>query len=231
MSIFERSQLLLGEEGIEKLNNSTVAVFGVGGVGSYAVEALVRCGVGHLHIFDGDTVAVSNINRQLVATTKTIGLAKADVAAAHASEVNPNIDVTANKVFYSAANADDFDFRKYDYIVDAIDSVTSKLLLIERAKDAQTPIISCMGTGNKLDPTRLEISDISKTSVCPLAKVMRRELKKRGIYRLKVLYSKEEPAKTTQFENGKPVPGSVSFVPSCAGLIIAGEVIKDLIKE
>lgn len=230
MSIFERSELLLGESAIEKLHSSRIAIFGVGGVGSYTVEALVRCGIGHLDLFDGDNVAESNINRQLVATTKTIGIPKVDVAATHCKEVNPDVDVTPHIMFFSKDNADEIDFNNYDYIIDAIDTVSSKLLIVEKATKANTPVISCMGAGNKLDPTKFEVADISKTSVCPLARVMRYELRKRGINHLKVVYSKEEPIKHGFSENGKPLPGSVSFVPSAAGLIIAGEVIKDLIK-
>lgn len=229
MGIFDRSEILLGKEALEKLKNSTVAVFGIGGVGSYTVEALVRGGVGTLFLFDGDSVSQTNINRQLVATTKTIGMAKVDVAAEHCKEVNPEVQVKAKKLFFNSENADSIDFGKFDFVVDAIDTVSSKILLIEKAKEANIPVISCMGAGNKLDSTRFEVADISKTSVCPLAKVMRYELKKRGISKVKVLYSKEEPIRHGQTENGKPLPGSVSFVPSVAGLIIAGEVIKDLI--
>lgn len=231
MNIFDRSEILLGKEALEKLNASSVAVFGIGGVGSYTVEALVRSGIGNLFLFDGDTVSPTNINRQLVATIKTIGLAKVDVAKEHCLEVNPNANVQSEQIFFSSANADNIDFSRFDYVVDAIDTVSSKLLLIERAKQANTPVISCMGAGNKLDPTRFEVTDISKTSVCPLAKVVRYELKKRGISNVKVVYSKEEPLRHGKTENDKPLPGSVSFVPSVAGLIIAGEVIKDLIKN
>lgn len=230
MSIFERTELLIGENAINKLKNSRVAVFGIGGVGSYTVEALVRGGIGHLDIFDGDVVSESNINRQLVATTKTIGLPKVDVAAAHAHDVNPDIEIIPHVIFFSAENEHETDFSKFDYIVDAIDTVSSKLLIIEKAVKADAPVISCMGAGNKLDPTKFEVADISKTSVCPLARVMRQELKKRGIYHLKTVYSKEEPVRHCFTENGKPLPGSISFVPSAAGLIIAGEVIKDIIK-
>lgn len=230
MSFFERSELLLGKEATEKLKNSRVAIFGIGGVGSYTAEALMRCGIGHLELFDGDTVVESNINRQLVATVNTIGMPKVEVAAAHAKEINPQIDVKAHMMFFSSENADSVDFSSFDYIVDAIDTVTSKLLIAEKAVSAGIPVISCMGAGNKLDPTKFEVADISKTSVCPLARVMRQELRKRGINHLKVVYSKEEPVKHGFSENGKPVSGSVSFVPSVAGLIIAGEVIKDLIK-
>lgn len=231
MGIFERTEILLGSEAVSKLSGSSVAVFGVGGVGSYTVEALVRGGVGTLYLYDGDVVSETNINRQLVATTNTIGHAKVDVAAKHCIEVNPGINVFAEKLFFGADTVDSIDFCKFDYVVDAIDTVSSKLLLIEKTKAFNIPIISCMGAGNKLDPTRFEVTDISKTSVCPLAKVMRYELKKRGITKVNVLYSKEEPIKHGQSENGKPIPGSVSFVPSVAGLIIAGEVIKDLVKK
>lgn len=229
MGIFDRSEILLGSEALEKLKFSTVAVFGIGGVGSYTVEALVRGGIGNLFLFDGDIVSQTNINRQLVATVKTIGMPKIQVAADHCKEVNPEVNITAEQLFFDHENADRIDFSKFDYIVDAIDTVSSKILLIEKAKSAGVPVISCMGAGNKLDPTRFEVTDISKTSVCPLAKVMRYELKKRNITKVKVLYSKEEPIKHGQTENGRPLPGSVSFVPSVAGLIIAGEVIKDLI--
>lgn len=230
MGIFDRSEALLGADALTTLRNSHVAVFGVGGVGSYTVEALVRGGIGKLSLFDGDVVSETNINRQLVATTKTIGKDKVEIAGKHALDVNPEIEINAEKMFFSQENADSIDFTDFDYVVDAIDTVSSKLLLIEKSKAAGVPIISCMGAGNKLDPTRFEVADISKTSVCPLAKVMRYELKRRGITKVKVVYSKEEPIKHGLSENGRPLPGSVSFVPSVAGLIIAGEVIKDLIK-
>lgn len=230
MSFSERSELLLGKDAVEKLKSSRVAIFGIGGVGSYTAEALMRCGIGHLDLFDGDTVSESNINRQLVATEKTVGIPKVEVASIHAKEINPDIDVTPHQLFFSKENADNIDFSRFDYIVDAIDTVSSKILLAEKSTKANVPLISCMGAGNKLDPTRFEVADISKTSVCPLARVMRQELRKRGINHLKVVYSKEEPIKTSVIENGKPVSGSVSFVPSVAGLIIAGEVVKDLIK-
>ena len=230
MGFFDRSEVLLGADALNTLKNSHVAVFGVGGVGSYTVEALVRGGIGRLSIFDGDTVSETNINRQLVATSKTVGEDKVSVAMSHALDVNPDIQIKAEKIFFCAENADSIDFSQFDYVVDAIDTVSSKLLLIEKSKAADVPIISCMGAGNKLDPTRFEVSDISKTSVCPLAKVMRYELKKRGITKVKAVWSREEPIKHGLSENGRPLPGSVSFVPSVAGLIIAGEVIKDLIK-
>lgn len=238
---FVRTALLLGEPAVERLKRSRVAVFGVGGVGSFAVEALARGGVGSLSLFDGDTIAVSNLNRQLIATTKTLGHLKVEVAMERVLEINPDCRVEANFVFYSPENADRFDFSSFDFIIDAIDTVSSKLELVVRANGAGTPIISCMGTGNKLDPTRFEVADLFETSVCPLARVMRRELKKRGISRLPVVYSREEALKpvpqaeepradTEQFAK-RQTPGSVSFVPSVAGLILAGEVIKRLMED
>ena len=246
---FSRTQLLLGPEAMEKLKNSRVAVFGVGGVGGYAVEALARSGVGALDLIDDDVVCPSNINRQIIATTKTVGRPKVEVAQERVLEINPDCVVRTHKTFYMPETADQFDFKEYDYIIDAIDTVTGKLELIVRAQEAGTPIISSMGAGNKLDPTAFEVADLYKTSVCPLAKVMRRECKKRGIKHLKVVYSKEEPItpladpSTGSAEDGdgmpgaerkgtgrRSTPGSTAFVPSVAGLIIAGEVIKDLIK-
>lgn len=202
-----------------------MAVFGVGGVGGYVVEALARSGVGALDLIDNDTVSESNINRQIVALHSTIGKQKTTVAAARVNDINPEIKVREHNLFFLPETADSFDFSLYDYVVDAIDTVSGKLALIERAKEANVPVISSMGTGNKLDPTAFEVADISKTSVCPLARVMRRELKKRGIEKVKVVYSKEEPKETDL-----NVPASIAFVPPVAGLIIAGEVIKDLIK-
>ena len=229
---FSRTALLLGQDGVEKLKKARVAVFGVGGVGGYVVEALARSGVGTLDLIDNDVVSLSNINRQIIALHSTIGRLKTEVAAERARDINPDIVIHTYNVFYLPETAAQFDFSAYDYVVDAIDTVSGKIALAGQAKAANVPIISAMGAGNKLDPTAFEVTDISKTTVCPLARVMRRELKKRGIERLKVVYSKEEPlpAKTTDEETGKPIPGSVSFVPSVAGLIIAGEVIKDLIK-
>ncbi|HAN44490.1 MAG TPA: tRNA threonylcarbamoyladenosine dehydratase [Ruminococcaceae bacterium] len=236
---FSRTELLLGKSGVEKLAASTVAVFGVGGVGSFVCEALARSGVGKLVLFDNDTVALTNINRQLIALHSTIGEYKTEAMRRRILDINPNAVVEAHRCFYTAENASDFDFSQYTYIVDAIDTVSSKLAIIENAKAAGVPVISSMGTGNKLDPTRLEVSDIYKTSVCPLAKVMRYELKRRNIKSLKVVYSREEVVKAafddaTQVETkgtaNRPAPGSVAFVPSVAGLIIAGEVIKDIIK-
>lgn len=229
---FSRTELLLGKESVEKLKKARVAVFGVGGVGGYVVEALARGGVGALDLIDKDVVSESNINRQIIALHSTIGRLKTEVAAERVKDINPNIVVRTHNVFYLPENADAFDLSQYDYIVDAIDTVSGKIALVERACAANTPIICSMGTGNKLDPTAFEVADISKTSVCPLARVMRRELKKRGIEHVKVVYSKEEPIPSASKDEktGKTVPGSVSFVPSVAGLIIAGAIIKDLLK-
>ncbi len=229
---FSRTALLIGESGVEKLKKARVAVFGVGGVGGYVVEALARSGVGSLELIDKDVVSVSNINRQIIALHSTVGKYKTEVAAARAKDINPNIEVTVRNAFFLPENAAEFDFSGYDYVVDAIDTVSGKIALIERARTAGVPVISSMGAGNKLDPTAFEVADISKTSVCPLARVMRRELKKRGIEHLKVVYSKEEPIASGEMdeESGKPVAGSIAFVPSVVGLILAGEVIKNLIK-
>ena len=233
MEIFKRSEILIGKQAQESLENAKVIVFGVGGVGSYVCEALARSGIGHIAVCDNDTVSPTNINRQLVALHSTIGKAKIDVMKDRILDINPDCTVEAFNTFYTKEK--EIDISGYDYIIDAIDTVTSKLVLIEEAKKHDVPIISCMGTGNKLDPTLFEISDIFKTSVCPIARVMRTELKKRGIKKLKVLYSKEEPLKPEKIENENPTkrqtPGSISFVPSVAGLIIAGEVIKDLTKN
>ncbi len=230
---FSRTALLLGDEALARLKNARVAVFGVGGVGGYAVEALVRSGVGALDLIDNDTVAQSNINRQIIALNSTVGQYKADVAAKRVLDINPECDVRAIKVFYMPETADEFDFTRYDYIIDAIDTVKGKLALARQAQDAGAPIISCMGAGNKLDPTAFEVADIYDTSICPLARIMRKECRARGIKRLKVVYSKEMPARPVKKLEEQTVrrdtPGSVSFVPSVAGLIIAGEVIKDLI--
>lgn len=229
---FVRTGLLLGESGLHKLKNSHVIVFGVGGVGGYVAEALARSGIGQISLVDKDEVSESNINRQIIATTKTIGRAKTEVMRERILEINPDAVVEVYNCFYLPDTADQFDFTKYDYIVDAVDNVTAKIELVMRAKEAGTPIIASMGAGNKLDATRFEVADIYKTSVCPLAKVMRRELKKRGIDKLKVVYSKEEPMKNdAPGEDGRrSTPGSVAFVPSVAGLIIAGEVILDISK-
>lgn len=232
LHVFSRAELLLGKEGIEKLRKARVAVFGIGGVGSFAAEALARGGVGHIALIDGDTVSLTNINRQLIATQKTVGREKTAVMAERIHDICPETEVVEYPVVYGAENRELIDFASYDYIVDAIDTVTSKLLLIEEAKKAGTEVISCMGTGNKLDPTRFEVADISKTSVCPLAKVMRKELKDRGIKGVKVVYSKELPLKPADSsETGKrQIPGSLSFVPPVAGMILAGEVIKHITK-
>ncbi len=227
---FERTSLVIGEDNVKKLNKSKVVVFGAGGVGSYVIEALARAGVGHLVIVDGDKVDETNINRQIIALHSTIGLPKVEAAKKRVFDINPNIEVQTREEFF-LSESDDFFDETINYVVDAVDTITAKIEIIERAKKHNIPVISSMGTGNKLDPTRFEIADISKTSVCPLAKVMRKELAKRQIKDVKVLFSKEEPIKSTAFsETGKPTPGSISFVPSCGGLIIAGEVIKDLIK-
>lgn len=229
---FSRTSYVYGEEAIVKLNNSRVAVFGVGGVGGFACEALARAGVGSIDIFDKDTVSLSNINRQIIALHSTVGKSKVDVMSERIRDINPDCTVNAYEVFYLPENADEYDLSKYDYIVDAVDTVSAKLEIICRADRAGVPVISAMGAGNKTDPTLFEVTDITKTTVCPLARVMRRELKKRGVAKLKVVYSKEEPVKraSAKIENGKAVPGSLPFVPSVMGLIIAGEVIKDLIK-
>lgn len=221
---FSRTELLIGKENVERLGRARVAVFGVGGVGGYAVEALVRSGVGTLDLIDADVVSLSNVNRQIIATEKTVGRAKVDVAKERALEINPDIKVNTCKIFYLPETAGQFDFTLYDYVVDAIDTVTGKLGLIMQAKEAGVPVISCMGAGNKLDAAAFQVEDIYRTSVCPLAKVMRRELKKRGVKDLKVVYSKEEPVK-----KGSQIPGSIAFVPPAAGLILAGEVVKDLL--
>lgn len=219
---FSRTELLLGAEGVEKLRRATVAVFGIGGVGGYVVEALARSGVGHLHLIDHDTVSVSNLNRQIIATVNTIGRYKVDAAKERVMEINPEAEVCTHKTFYVPETEEEFDFTGFDYVVDAIDTVTGKLALIMQAERAGVPVISSMGAGNKLDASAFEVADIYQTSVCPLAKVMRRELKKRGVRKLKVVYSKEQPV-----TNSRP-PGSNAFVPAAAGLILAGEVVKDL---
>ena len=238
MEQFVRTEMLLGADTMEKLKNAHIAVFGVGGVGGYVVEALARSGVGKFDLIDNDTVAVSNLNRQIIATHSSIGKYKVDVMKERILDINPDAEVMVHKCFFLPENSGEFDFSKYTYIVDAIDTVTAKIELIMKATKAGVPIISSMGTGNKLDPTRLEVTDIYKTETCPLARVMRAELKKRGIKKLKVVYSKEQPIKQqkneeyqiTSLNQGriKDVPGSVAFVPSVAGLIIAGQVIKDV---
>ena len=229
---FSRTELIFGKEAMEKLAAARVAVFGVGGVGGFTVEALARSGVGAIDIIDDDKVCLTNINRQIIATHKTIGQYKVDVAAERIKDINPKAVVRTYKTFYTPETADQFDFSEYDYVVDAIDTVTGKIELVLNAKAARTPIICSMGAGNKVDPTAFEVADIYKTSVCPRARVMRYELKKRGVDSLKVVYSKEkpiQPAESEEITNKKQVPGSNAFVPSVAGLIIAGEVIKDII--
>lgn len=230
LNIFSRAELLLGEEALEKLRSARVALFGIGGVGSFAAEALARGGVGHITLVDGDTVSITNINRQLIALYSTVGKEKTAVMAERIADISPETEVETYPVVYGAENRDLLDFSTYDYVIDAIDTVTSKLILIEEAKKAGVPVISCMGTGNKFHPERFEVTDISKTSVCPLAKVMRKELKVRGIKNVKVVYSKEEPQKpAASTETGKrQIPGSLSFVPPVAGLLLAGEVIRHI---
>lgn len=223
---FSRTEMLLGHDAMEQLKNCSVAVFGLGGVGGYVVEALARSGVGTLDLIDHDKIALSNINRQIIATQDTVDCYKADVMSQRVTSLNPKAQVNVHKVFYLPETADQFDFTKYDYIVDAIDTVTGKIGLIMAAKAAGVPIISAMGAGNKLDPTAFKVADIYKTKVCPLARVMRRELSKRNIDRLKVVYSEEVPMNT-----GQRTPGSVAFVPPVVGLIMAGEVVKDLISK
>ena len=239
-NIFSRTELLLGKDKIELLKNKKVLIFGIGGVGGFVCEALARTGIGYFDLVDNDKVSISNINRQIIATTKTIGLYKTELMKERIISINPSANVKTYNLFYTKDNQDVFDFNNYDYIIDCIDTVTSKLLIIEKATKLNKNIISSMGTGNKINPMMLEISDINKTSVDPLAKVMRRELKKRGINKLKVVYSEEEPIKIEDVpeeiklemeKSGKrQVPGSNAFVPSSAGLLIASEVIKDLIK-
>ncbi len=221
---FIRTEMLIGKEGLEKLTKSRVAVFGIGGVGGYVAEALVRSGLGTIDIIDNDTVAESNLNRQIYALHSTIGRYKVDVAKERMLDINPNVNVNTYKVFFNSETSSEFDFTKYDYVVDAIDTVSGKIELVVKAQKANVPIISSMGAGNKMNPTLFEVADIYKTSVCPLAKVMRHELKKRGVKRLKVVFSKELPVKNDE----KRVPASNAFVPSTVGLIIASEVIKYL---
>ena len=239
---FSRTELLLGSNALEKLAQSRVAVFGIGGVGGYVVEALVRSGIGAVDLIDNDTVCLSNLNRQIIATRKTVGQYKTDVMKDRIMDINPECKVEVHRCFYLPETKDEFDFLQYSYVVDAVDTVTAKIQLVVQAEEAGVPIISSMGAGNKLNPADFEITDIYKTSVCPLAKVMRRELKKRNVKHLKVVYSKEEPitptgnAETEQTgadvaSKRRSTPGSVAFVPSVVGLLIASEVVKDLIKE
>lgn len=221
-SRYTRTQWLLGEDAVLKLKNSSVLLFGVGGVGSYAAEALARAGVGKITIVDCDTVSITNINRQIPALHSTVGMDKTAVCADRMRDIAPDAEISAVNVFVSPETIDMFDFSKYDFVIDAVDNVTAKLLIIKGCDEVKTPVISCMGTGNKLDPTRFRITDISKTQTCPLARVMRRELKKAGVSKCLALWSDEEPVKN---EEGERLPGSVSFVPAVAGLEIAGEVI------
>lgn len=244
---FSRTELLLGKEAMEKLKNAKVAVFGIGGVGGYVCEALVRSGVGAFDLIDDDKVCLTNLNRQIIATRKTIGKYKTDVMKDRILEINPDARVEVHKCFFLPENADEFPFEEYDYIVDAVDTVTAKISLVMKAQEMNVPIISSMGAGNKLDASQFRVADIYKTKVCPLAKVMRRELKKRGIKKLKVVYSEEQPTRPVEdmaiscrtncicppgaahkCTERRDIPGSVAFVPSVAGLIIAGEVVKDL---
>lgn len=241
MNPYSRTEFLLGKAAMDKLNKARVAVFGLGGVGGYVAEALSRSGIGALDLVDHDTISQTNINRQILATVDTVGMDKTEAAAKRVKAINPDIQVRGRKTFYLPETAGEFDFTEYDYVVDAIDTVTGKMMLIQAAKDADTPIISSMGTGNKLDPTAFRVGDISETSVCPLARIIRKECKKRGIDRLKVVYSTEDPIKTAlpaddpawaELPEGRnALPGSVCFVPAVAGMIIAGEVIKDIIKK
>ncbi len=247
---FSRTQLLVGKEAMDRLANARVAIFGIGGVGGYVVEALARSGVGTLDLIDDDKICLTNLNRQIIATRSTIGKYKVDVAKARVLDINPKAVVNTYQTFYVPETAEQFDFSQYDYVVDAIDTVTGKINLVIQAEQTHTPIISSMGAGNKMDPTAFRVADIYKTSVCPLAKVMRRELKKRGIKKLKVVYSEEKPLTPIEDESisckshcvcppgtvrkctqRRQVPGSNAFVPSVVGLIIAGEVIKDLIRQ
>ena len=246
---FSRTQLLLGADNMDRLSNAKVAVFGIGGVGGYVVEALARSGVGSFVLVDDDKVCLTNINRQIIATRKTVGKYKVDVMKERILEINPDADVEVRKCFYLPENAHEFPFEEYSYVVDAVDTVTAKIEIIMRAKAAEIPVISCMGAGNKLDASAFQVADIYKTKMCPLAKVMRRELKARGVKKLKVVYSEEEPIRPLEDTSDncnveetcqenleykaakrRSTPGSVAFVPSVAGLIIAGEVIKDLAK-
>lgn len=233
---FERTNLLLGEEAIERLQNARVIVFGVGGVGGHVCEALVRSGVGEIDIVDNDTVSVSNINRQIIATHSTVGRLKVDVMRDRLLDINPDAKVNAHACFFLPENADTFHFEQYDYVVDCIDTVTGKIEIIMRAQAAGTPVISAMGAGNKLDPSRFKVADIYKTDVCPLAKTMRRELKKRGVKKLKVVFSDEKPIVPTSRRDNpvqegprkRDIPGSTAFVPAVAGMVLAGEVIRDI---
>ena len=232
--MFSRTRMLLGDEALDRLKAARVAVFGIGGVGGYVVEALARSGVGALDLIDSDRVALSNLNRQIIATRDTLGMLKVDAAKARVLSIDPDCVVRTWPIFYLPETAEQFDFTQYDYIVDAIDTVAGKVQLIEAAQAARVPVISAMGAGNKLDPTAFRVADISETSVCPLARVMRRELRKRGVEHVKVVYSTEpplSPAPAGGETSRRATPGSVAFVPAAAGLVLAGEVIKDLIKS
>ena len=227
--MFSRTQLLLGEQAMDKLSKSRVAVFGLGGVGGHAVDALVRSGIGEIDLIDNDKFSISNINRQIFATQKTVGEYKVEAAARHIADINPDVKVNCHKIFFSPETSNQFDFSKYDYVVDAIDSVTGKIELVVKANEAGVKIISSMGAGNKLNPADFQVSDIYKTSVCPLARVMRRELKARGIKKLKVVYSEEVPKNAfASEEHSRHAPASIAFIPSVCGLIIASAVIRDL---
>lgn len=247
---FSRTQLLLGEESMKKLSDMRVAVFGIGGVGGYVCEALVRTGIGHFDLIDDDKVCLTNLNRQIIATRKTVGQYKADVMKERMLEINPNVEVNVYKCFFLPENADEFPFADYDYVIDAVDTVTAKVELVMKCKEMNVPIISSMGAGNKLDASAFKVADIYKTKMCPLAKVMRHEMKKRGVKKLKVVYSEEKPTRPIEdmsiscrthcicppgaqhkCTERRDIPGSVAFVPSVAGMIIAGEVIKDLTKD
>lgn len=234
---FSREELLLGPEKLNRLKSASVAVFGAGGVGGYVIEALARSGIGALTIVDGDTLSLTNLNRQLLALESTLGKGKAETAVKRILDINPECRAVSLPVYYTKENADEFDLAQYDYIVDAIDMVTSKLLLIETAQAAGVPILSCMGTGNKFDPTAFRVADISETSVCPLCRVMRKELKKRGVDHVKVVFSPEPPVpipeagEESRNASGRPVPGSMAFVPAAAGLLMASEVVKDLLEQ
>lgn len=234
MNEFSRTELIIGEEAVKKLQNSKVLLFGVGGVGGYIAEALARSGVGHITMVDNDTVSLTNINRQIIALHSTIGRYKTEVMKERILDINPEADVQIHQCFYLPENADDFDFSEYDYIIDAIDTVTAKIDIIVRAKEKGIPVISAMGAGNKLNPAGFEVTDIYKTSICPLARVMRRELKNRGIKDLKVVYSIEAPKtpvkESDETTSKRAVPGSISYAPGIAGLMLAGEVIRDLLK-
>ncbi len=225
-----RTALLLGDAALQRLAEARVAVFGIGGVGGHAVEALARSGVGHLDLFDHDVVSVSNINRQIVALHSTVGRYKTEVMAERIRDIRPATCVNEHRLFFLPENADTVDFTAYDFVLDAVDTVSAKLAIIERAQAAGVPVISCMGTGNKLDPSQLVLTDIAKTSVCPLARVMRRELRARGISHLRVLYSTEPVCPHQDAEGTSPVPGSTAFVPSVAGLMLAGEIVRTLAK-